>query len=37
MASAGDYVSRKRSAPAGAAVTGFSEADRTAARGRKAK
>jgi hypothetical protein len=38
MASAGAYVSRKRSAgPAAAPVEGFSEADRTAARGRASK
>jgi hypothetical protein len=37
MASAGAFVARKRSAPVGAAVEGFSEADRTAARGRANK
>jgi hypothetical protein len=37
MASASAFVARRRSAPVGAAVEGFSEADRTAARGRKDK
>jgi hypothetical protein len=37
MASAGAFVTRQRSAPVGAAVEGFSEADRTAARGRANK
>lgn len=37
MASTTAYVSRKRSAPAGAAVAGFSEADRAAAGGHAKK
>jgi hypothetical protein len=37
MASTSAYVSRKRAAPAGAAVAGFSEDDRREASGRKQK
>jgi hypothetical protein len=37
MASTSAYVSRKRAAPTGAAVAGFSEDDRREASGRKQK